>query len=235
MIAVAVIVSLGAALVPSLHAARMSGRRIATTHLLRTHMQVFGVYANDYRESWPYFHNRHQLMTTITLPGGETLSYPYFWWYDRWNYALGPLYYEGIYDSSFYPPYPPYTSEALRYGGTPLVYSCSFLADPAYWNPSSRVGPSQWRATRQLEVQFPTRKFVIANQSELPVGQVDVAEILKGQYEFALADGSAGVTTIMKVMEGYINGDGPYTEPIHSGDPVRGLHTIDGVRGRDLP
>ena len=108
----------------------------------------------------------------------------------------------------------------------------AFIAAPAYWVMQTREGPSQWGITRAGDVTFPSKKVLVA------LLFVWEPSTQSGAYlrpvPLALSDGAATTANVETITRGYPRGEGtwpgcedPYAWP--------GIHTIGGVRGRDLP
>lgn len=237
---IALLVTLSA---PFLREARTGARRAVSLSNLRMHTAVFAIYTIDFRDTWPCYTDRVNQWSTIRCESMDlTLEVQYFWASSKWHFAIADSYYDVRPTSPcFYSPL--YLNGASsgegRWGSTPYQYSCVFLADPAYWSPETRAGPSQWRATHVYEATFPSKKGLFTNAYFAPESSDPLEPgprpTARTVWEMGLVDGAA-----LGVLEGipqfgYPYGDGPWTAPVHPGAGTPGSHTIDGVRGRDLP
>jgi hypothetical protein len=231
---IAVLISL---VQPALRAARDSARELRTLSDLRSHAAVFAMYTGDWRDTFPYFVDPEQPMAAFQDPRAP-IQYPYFQSYTLWNIALADWYYEGAYaHGSFYPP----GSRSARpdIHGTWYYYGCVFIARPEYWSFGTHLGPEQWRPTKRSEVAYPAHKalltayYPLSERLPSPVPPVSGApRLLPAPIGFV--DGSAEAVRLRHVREGFLLGDGPYPGMLHTVDVPYTLHTIDGVRGRDV-
>jgi len=238
MVLIAVIALLVGLVVVSLAPVRTTARDAVSLNNLRSHAQIFSLYEGDNREYYPYYTRPTIEITNILIPRTPS-SYPvmYFWGYKFWNYVLYDAYYGGNpYHDSLYPPtyFDTITSPSQRGGPTPYIYNCTFLADPAYWNPRLRTGLSQWRAVRPAEVVFPSKKVLLLNEHH-PFQPANQVANVQQVWQAALSDGAAIALPANRFARGYPAGDGPEMMPVHSLDYEPGQHTLDGARGRDIP
>lgn len=223
LVAIAIVSTLLALAVVGIRGSRQSARLAASLSNLRQHAGVFALYAGEWDDAFPNFAKTDRYVTIIPIPDSPyILELPYFGQHFAWSLLMARDWYDGQHaHSSFSDP-----------EGTPrgifssYYYGCSFLADPAYWRDTTRLeGFSQWRATRRHEVAFADRKVLF----------------VRSTYErgrpvlYATIDGSAGTRSQSEARGGgYPNGDGLHEGSIHPSDVHYYLHTIDGVRGRDL-
>ncbi len=235
---VTVLISL---IAPSLAQIRRSGQRVASFSNMRQHCAVLGAYALDYGDQFPYF--VYSDADTVVRCGSSATVFKYWSAYSRWNYALADVYYNGeCSHDSFYPPdYPRgLGGRGARAGPTPYYYGCTFIARPDYWDPSTRTGPSQWGATRHSEVLFPAHKGLLFAYYPL---RVQFNEIEGGvasptprlELPIAFVDAHVAGVTLDSVRAGYPKGDGDYGHGAHHLNQYPyGLHTLRGMRGRDV-
>jgi len=244
LVAVGVVAVLVLLLAGPLAQFRREGRRAVSYSNLRTHAATFSMYANDYAGILPHF-TKPGLISSVVQGGGLAAWTSYFDAFRYWHIALADGYYNGnARDESLFPPGFS-TSDAFGHRWpivTPYAYPCAFIADPAYWNPYTRTGPEQWRATRLSEVLFPSAKTLIVQtwpftEREGPTG----GSLRPNPYRplpVALADGAAiNANESLRRRPGYRRGDGynfANDGAVHYSDSPPLLHTTDGVRGRDV-
>lgn len=215
---------------PVLRGVSEAGRAAGTLSNLRQHGAIMAVYGADQRDAVPCVTNPRATQSIIRCrAAGVTLTVGYFSGAKFWYVGLADAYYDGaLYSPSFRSPLA--TSAAVGW----YIMPCSYLADPEYYNPHTRREPPlQFRGTAFPEVVWPAKKSLV----------VDIAESARaGQYgprmaSAAMADGHAVRLRATDPLPQYPNGDGaihpqfapdwPAIEPM--------THTLDGVRGRDLP
>lgn len=231
---VAVLISLVS---PTLDGSRRFAKRAISVSNARQHAGVFSVYANEFDDQFPYFVYRDA--QAVVRCGGQTLTIEHWESYASWNHALAEMYYDGnCRHPSFYPPdYPRGLSDApVAAGPTPYWYGCSFIARPAYWNQRTRRGPSQWGATRQSSILFPTKKgLLFAYYPALLDMRLGVGNMSKVAIPTAFVDAHAETLTLSDILFGYPYGDGRFGGGSHHlSHAPQGLHTIDGGRGMDV-
>jgi prepilin-type N-terminal cleavage/methylation domain-containing protein len=227
IIVIAIIGILVAQLTPTLALMRDRANNMRDLSNLRSHIGVFGVYTNDWRDTFPYFmHPVAGNTYTVLHAGGNTFAAPYYFFGSSymWNVALADMYYNGNYQhESFYRPGVSPIGVGAQY-----KYGCCFIAHPDYWNPERRTGSSQWLPTTADEVTYPSAKglFLIYRYTDAR----DYYEYGYYEYGVGVVDGSAEFLSMPQLNDGYTGGDGTVGGHIFP-TPVR--HTIDGVRGRD--
>ncbi len=215
-------------LFPYLADLKLMTRSIRSNANMRSHATVFASYNLDHDDCMPYVTDPSAKFS-ILRAGEYTYFAVYFEAVNKWNIGLADMYYESMYRGDFFG----FPGEPLSVW-THYNYSQVFLADPAYWRRESRIGPSQWRATRAFEVVFPSSKaLLIDSQSELlrrrspgsaggtPVGA-------------AIADGAVHNVPYDAFLRGYPKGTGWEWHGCFNRVLRLGMHTTDGVRGRDL-
>lgn len=225
---VLVIVSLLAALtIPRIAAVRKLADRAVSLSNLRSHAAMFTQYDSDYKDTMPCFID--PLATKGVIRGGNLiLTCAYFDQTLYWNIPMSDLYYQlspraGVFARP---------RRQVDYA-TDYWYSSSFLADPSFWVPETRTGPSQWGPVRLSDVRFPSRKamfftgFAYWDEDHNDRRRNPTAEI-------ALSDGSALAVKSSSLTAPYYQGEGnwpgsrfPYG--------IAAMHTPEGVRGRDIP
>lgn len=243
LVCIAVVAALLSLALPALQRSRGEARHSVSMSNLRSHAQVFGAYCADWHDMFPYFTDSKLSKTTLRVETrGIEQPVRYFEAFNFWNWGLADGYYGGDpFQSSFWPPdYWPFhgVADPPPFAWTGYYYGCSFLADPLFWNPSTRTNQSQWRATRADEVTYPSRKglLVAAYPLEAEFHDKELVDYWADlTATFARCDGSVarvGLGTFLPPME---SGDGAWEPPAgyHASWWFPMLHTFDGVRGRD--
>ncbi len=239
LVVLVVLGAIVALLLPVLHRARASGADAVAMSRLRSHAQVFQVYAQDFDDQWPCFVDPRRLNGAL-MCGSVDETFYYFDTSDAWPYVLRcESYYAKNEIEVFESPYAVASGDAAprRLSSATFAYraSCAMLASPTYWDPTTRTGRDQWRSTRVGEVTFPSSKILLTH--ETPPGSVGPA----GGVLVALADGAARSLPAGSIPDGYPTGDsyegmdadGPSPSG-HGWDGVAGQHTLRGVAGRDV-
>lgn len=241
LLCIALIATLASLVLPSLSGVRRSARDERIRLDLRSHAQVFAMYANDHEDAFPFFIDPQATSTVLRLRSGRVVQIRRFFSAAyHWNYALADEYYDGKeHASSFYSPdYPKgLDGSGIRAGATTYQYSCAFVAHPKYWNPSTRtLGRGQLRVTRHPDVLYPTQRTLLAPWYPFNLELPSPAGKRAGLAQPAvMVDTSAANVPLPSIMDGYPLGDGDPSLGIHLHDvPPWGMHTIDGVRGRDI-
>lgn len=221
--------------IPTVFSVRRQASDALVSALLKQHTIIFSHYTMDYRDAWPIavadgkWSSRGTTSLSFGPFGMQEVSY--FSLHAMWPALLAPVYYENNYlHPSFAVPGWPVSPI------TPFHYSSVFLADPKFWNYEHREGPSQWRGTYSHEVLFPSAKsllidWVYLSRSENLVG--DGQPVMR-RVAISLVDGSSRIVRELDVLPGYRSGEGNWPGSTNSfARPA--MHTLDGVRGRDLP
>lgn len=213
---------------PSLSGARLTARVGASSGRIRSHAAIFQMYATDNRGFMPYVTDP-RAHYTILRAGNVVYAALYFEAVNQWHLALAPAYYDDdpFHESFFFPGEP--KRELTIYN-----YSQVFLADPAYWRETTRVGPAQWRAVRAHEVVFPASKALLVDSESERLRRRDEREIGGAPVLTAFADSSARQIPLHKFTRGYRNQTGWEWHGVYNTVLSQGMHTIDGVRGRDV-
>jgi len=253
LVVIAVVATVIALSVPMLVASRAAAREIKSLANVRSHVLSLVAYTGDYRDTWPVFATPGAKSPRPRADGKPVLA-QYFAARFQWHEVLAYRgYYTSRYEEAFLSPdapredieipsaFPDGRSGFLP-GRTPgythYHYSCSFLADPAFWVATERRGPSQWRATRTDEVTFPSVKGLVTGiYPRLYAFSPWHREPLR-RSDIGFVDGSAVRKAESALLLGEVNGDGPiWIEygAMDSGNGPPGMHTVWGVRGRDRP
>lgn len=230
LVTMAVIGVVLALTLPVLSAAREKGRETVWQSRMRTHAQVFHVYAGDHAEAWPNVARPDDQPTWHTVGGEQRGIAFYFGQVYVWHIGLLDRYYDANLPSqshlgrTFRNP-----DDAFDWHNDFLM-SSSLLAAPAFWNPATRTGPSQWRGTRVHQVRYAGRKAILVEglTVSLPAYPPASTRLLS-----ASADGAAAYRPIGAYTDPYPTGDGDFPGSSPGLTGRRALHTIDGVLGRD--
>ncbi len=230
MLTISCIALLIALLSPSLHRVRAGAMQTKTLTNLRSSAGILTQYTTDWREAFHAFTDPRATTTILRLADGRAVSIEiYFISGQLWTWALADRYL----DSN---PFPSFVFDAETWartggpGGSPFFMPCTYFAAPEYWNPSTRTGPAQFRGVRVHEVVFPSGKSLLVNPA--PFVAAPSARTL---IPLAFADGRASAPPLAEIPAGYERGDGSSIPPaLHLYDFYAAMHTIDGVRGRDL-
>lgn len=225
ILVVAIVGLLLTLVLPSLSGARDAARRAGHLSRLRQHATVFTNYGMDWDDYFPA-PTDPDATYTVFYPNGEVVPLGYFDVDWRWTVPMAPYYDDNALHPSFFPPDDP------AWYGTMYYYSCTFIADPRFWNPKTRTGPEQWRGTRGDEVLYPALKGLFFNMHD----RAEVPPPFTGAGA-AFVDASAEFVKAERFRPWYPNGEGPWRARIHPSMSLQGrwlIHTIDGVRGRDV-
>lgn len=217
--------------VPALRVASRHAVDAANLSRLRQHAQAFQVYSLDYDQQLPILIKPSQPQGRVTIGSLVINQFDYFNAFNVWPYALASGYYDGDSRSEVFQPVVSVFSPHARpeWILTDFWYSNSFLADPKFWNYETRTGPDQWRSTRQTEVSYTSKKVLIFTDIS---PEVRWSRLLLRTLAFV--DGSASAIQFGKLREPYRFANGPWPGHGIFGTAIPGMHTIDGVRGRDI-
>jgi prepilin-type N-terminal cleavage/methylation domain-containing protein len=237
IVVIAIIGLLVALVLPTLGPIKRKATLAGIASDLKNHVAIFTMYTMDYKGVYPYFTDPDATYTVVRH-SDITLELLYYDAHSFWNFALADGYYDGqLASPSMFP-----ADMNVRHGyGTSYVmtyyYSCNFIASPAFWNKKTRTGPEQWRPVRNAQVVYPSKKGLLIDESGAAWGLDDGVIVPARGPPFGntvgFIDGSARFIAEDRLIKGYLQGDGNWWGCFHhTPDPV--LHTIDGVRGRDV-
>ncbi len=216
-------------LAPTLSGVRNRARETGSLSNMRSHVGVFSVYTNDWRDTYPFFMIPDAQYTILRGGGAAVVLDDYFNGYAHWNVALADMYYEGnAFHESFYraEEQGAVAGEGYDYGAVTYQYACCFTAHPNYWNPQKRTGPNQWSPTQADWVTHPSDKGLFVMRRGLYVATNDNPH----DWGIGFVDGSAGFFSQDQLLVGCATGD---DTPHGHHWPLYVYHTVDGVRGRD--
>ncbi|MBX3321536.1 MAG: hypothetical protein KF757_00960 [Phycisphaeraceae bacterium] len=214
-------------LVPGLHYGRSHALASVTLANLRSHTQVFFVYAGDYQDSLPFLAVA-SVEPTHHSAGGYSTEMLVFTQYASWPIAMAGEYYGGnVHSASFHPPGSNEVGPISEYW-----YSQSFVADPKFWMREYReYSTTQLRAVMIHEVVFPSSKGLFIERDPA-LESWRTHHNAPGKLNFSLVDGAAKSSPASDLQRAYPGGCSGFLLGPIIGLPV--LHTVDGVRGRDI-
>lgn len=222
VLVVAIVGLLGTLLLPALAGARQRARELQVQATIAGHAKVFAVYQTDNRDAFPALVPPGAASSTYFINSEPYTIAGYFGQVYVWQFGLAEQYFDSRVIGPLFqrPGRDPWLVTDYR-------YSASFMADPAFWNYASRIGPSQWRGQRGHAVRFPSSKALLVDD-----------RIMNEFYEggsgaIALVDASARHVGIGDLTAPFPPGEGDWPGTWSSGRP--GVHTVDGVFGRDIP
>ncbi len=221
----------------ALRGARSAALDTVSDSNLRQHAQSLTSYSTDYRV-WPHFTQIGWGVATIEGPHISVPLVSYFDAHHTWHLILAEPYYSVSETSDvFFPPRFKEDSGGGYPSYTPYHYGCVFIASPEYWNPRTRMGPTQYRATRPDEVLYPSRKALVSESWPYVPRAMERTGLDGPALPVAFIDGSARGIKPEHRNNGYERGDGFQFQDsgaVHMIDWPPTLHTFDGARGRDV-
>ncbi len=226
VLVVAAVGILVAASLPSLASARAAARSVKALSDLRMLAAGFHTYATDFSETWPCITSPKASHTVLRA---ETFvdTVPYFAATYKWHVPLAAGYFGVPWWSELF------ASPFVRRGAdvTWYWYSAAFRASTQYWRAETRTGPEQWGATKLSDVLFTSQKALLAMViGPDPRGEFGLADPMP----MSRVDGSARAVPLARVHPGYDRGEGMWPGYVYP-HALPTVHTIDGVRGRDIP
>lgn len=217
---------------PALSSVRQGARTVQRLADLRTHAAMTASYGGDYQDAFPCIADPSATHTILQTPIGPYLM-GYFDARFAWWMGVYDPYYGGDFNSvSFFAP--------RRHSpgrGEPYWYALGCVARPEFWNLATRTPLGQTAVVRTAEVLFPSNKGVFINWHSAFAGTPDFSgqTLAAVPIEAAFCDSSAKVVASRDFIPPVPSGEGPMGSPyarLSVGIPV--VHTVDGVRGRDI-
>lgn len=238
LVTIAVIATLVSLLAVGIAGFRRHALRAKTLAYLGQHGAVLSLYATDWRDSFPMFADPANPPHAVT-GAGETITFNvYFESHTVWHWALMDRYYDGVPIGVFFDA----EQTAQRgAGGAPFVLSCSLLASPQFWARETRsAGVSQIVASRYSEVTFPSNKAVLLSlhpftRDFVPGAFLPDPRGMTAGVPTLAADGHASHRAARTFVPGLGIGEMTpgFSGVFHTLDLFVGLHTNEGVHGRD--
>lgn len=228
LLVLAIVGLLIALLLPAIASARAAARDVASLANIRSHTSVFQMYAGDWNDYLPCVTRPDVDRTIIRGCGGWGYA-RYFDATQVWPIPLADNYYHGRCEGEEFI-HPARRDDLL----IDYLLSSSIIADPAYWDLTTRTGPGQWGGQKLTSVLFPSAKAVLSEQHPIHGLPTRIAaRNAPWRIALGLSDGSAGRWTPADLVEPVSSGEGVYPGIMY-GQGVYGLHTPDCVRGRDV-
>lgn len=228
LLVIAIVALLITLLLPAIGSARAAARDVVSLSNLHTHTTVFQMYAADWNEYLPCVTRPDVDRTIIRGCGGWGYS-PYFGATQVWPIPLADSYYNGRCQGDEFI-HPARRDDVL----IDYLLSSSILADPKYWDLTTRTGPNQWRGQKIAAVTFPSAKAVLTEQHPIHgLPTRSAASDAPWGIALGLTDGAAGRWKPDELEKPVSSGEGIYPGILY-GLGVYGMHTPDGVLGRDV-
>ncbi|MFG0305633.1 MAG: prepilin-type N-terminal cleavage/methylation domain-containing protein [Phycisphaerales bacterium JB040] len=233
LILVIVIITLLIALtLPALGGVRGAAQDAVSLARMREHAATTGLYANDWDDYFPYAVDPGATKSVLR-GGGFVLPIDYFEFTEFWQFGLSDEYYGGD------PLGEIFAHPAARRKGVFISYrlTASFMASPEYWVNERDRDVALWRGVRVSEAAFPSDKAGIVefnplHKPPIPVGVGELGPEVRSAG-FAFVDGHASRHDGPDLSTPCLSGDGNVPQAMR-GIGVFGMHTVDGVHGRDL-
>lgn len=224
MATIAVLVSL---IFPTVSRVRAQARDLGSLANLRTHAQVLSMYSIDWNDSFIHF-TRREATQTILESCGVRSAYRYFENSAMWHRAVAEDYYSCGSPAFAYPGADP--------GGWHYLLTAAAIARPPYWDLETRTGGAQWATSRLTQVAFPGAKAAFIELK--PGGAIPAPLAADDQsfryFGFSMIDGSAGRFSHSQLQTPVATGDGTFHDQFILPYGWYGVHTPDGVLGRDV-
>lgn len=230
VLTVAIIALLVSIAIPTLSGVQDASLDTVSLSNLRTHAQMISIYADDHDGYYPYLTDPDAESTEIS-GAGKTVDEGFFWLSDFWYLGLTDAYYGSSLDRSLFG-YPG------PEGGIVYLYSPTLFSRPRYWNPATRLGPSQWRPVRQAEAAYPSLKVGFTEfrpiPEAIPFWTQSGPSVHGARHGYGFLDGSARRPPVGSIAPQMLRGDNAPRPHLRFGAGVVGQHTIDGINGRDF-
>lgn len=234
LVVIAVVSILIAITLPALRHIKNRSYDSESATRMRTHSQVVQLYAQDYRNNAPFLADPFASYS-IARGGGLTISYEFFETVEVWGVALVDSYYGFGLGSEQW-------DENIQWGvfarpgpnGLLYQYSPTFFAASEYWNVDTRDS-GQLRPVKLSAVRYPSSKALFLELDEersFPIWS-DRSLRKNPGWAFAFSDGSVRRPDARKLVEPCPLGEGNAMGGRFTFGVV-GLHTQDGILGRDV-
>ncbi len=246
LVVIAIMALLISILLPALGGARTAGKQIQALANARTVAQSFGLYLNDYDQTYPFI----KPGSMDGMPGGDDVLF--FQWYPEGTFiGVAPPFdvmgwawpavlknvapWEENYSVWVSPGKDTTLPESASLGSHDMDpsedvswrYSNAFVSDPKLWNGNAVNDPSLYRAVHEHEVTGMSGKVLLWD-THLAYLRGE-PELVEGHWDaptpMAFADSHAEVRNPLDAAEGVFN---PLT-----GSRTRLHNTPNGVRGMD--
>lgn len=225
LVVLAVLAVLTAVTVPVVSRAMRSSRDGASLLQLKTHATVLSQYAMDHRGLAPFIADPDATYSVVR-GGGITMEFEFFDSSEAWVVALVDEYYgiglQGGWEVFAYP-----GPNAGLY-----QYSPSYIASPRFWNERTRAR-GQLGPNRVAGVRYPSAKacfLELEMRRGFPLWGAG-GLIGREEWAFGFTDGSARRPPPSDLIRPYPRGEG---DGGRFSVGVVGMHTLDGILGRDV-
>lgn len=222
LLVIAIIGILISLTIPALGDTRSRAEELSNQAEIASHAKIMNMYLGDYRDAYPSLVPPEATSSTYIVRGQPRTINGYYGQVFVWQFGLAEEYYDGVITGDLFqrPRREPWLVSDYR-------YSASFMADPAFWNFASRTGPDQWRGQKGHSVRYPSAKILLADDRIMDgMATGEKAGVI------ALTDASASFIDRNKIAAPFPPGEGDWPGTWSSGRP--GIHTVDGVFGRDI-
>lgn len=226
LMVIALIGILVSLLLPALGSARERAYRIDGVADLRSNMQVLSAYSVDYDDMWPFLTDPEATYTVFRHPRRGPGHLLFFQVTQFWHWPLLGSYLPEDGTDMFVA-----AGDQLQEDGggvfSSYTYSPTMYSRPDFWNARTRTGPNQWHPARVFETLYPSAKGAMYNTRPW------VGLMQQRKVQLGMCDGSAVGAPWDSITKGYPKGEGNWWGSFN-GFGIRVMHTIDGVRGRDI-
>ncbi len=227
---IGVIIALTFPVLSSIRRSTIEHKSLANMH---THMSVLQLYATDHRGILPFL-THPEADFTILRGGGEAVQSRFFGVNEYWFIGLTDLYYGSSLDLDLFA-YP-------GQGGGIYLYSSTLFTTHEYWNPATRdtTTVQQWHPRRITQTRYPSSKVAYTESrnregaTPFPIWS-NSDKVIKGdRFGFVFLDGSTRRPNTENIALPYQGGDGGGPQSRLGEIGVAGVHTVNGVLGRDI-
>lgn len=234
-VVITIVAALLAVAIPILSSIQSQRGRVATLSRLKNSAAIIMLYASDERNSLPLPLNPSVDRWKISLASGwSDTAIRYFESIWLWHVVMSNRYFDGKLN-------PPVTFAAARNGrgtyGSRFKMPCAYFARPEFWDQSTRTGRSQYGGHRLDEILFPASKTLLVSIAHVIIDPSVSRDHdpMPGMVPAAMADGSAAVYDPGRLLPGVKTGEGRESPGmLHPFDAYYGMHTVNGIRGRDI-
>jgi len=200
---------------------------------MRTHSSMLNQYSADYRGTLPFL-THPEAERTILRGGGQAVQSRFFGLTQYWFIGLTDLYYGSSLDLDLFA-FP-------GQGGGVYLYSSTLFTSHAYWNQSTRntENTRQWRAVKISQVRYPSSKVAYTESRDrddatlFPIWSNHGQVIEGNRFGFGFIDSSSRRPRTADLVLPYQSGDGGGPQSSLGEIGVAGIHTVNGVLGRDI-
>ncbi|MBK7404093.1 MAG: type II secretion system protein [Phycisphaerales bacterium] len=223
LVCVLIVGLLAALALPSLSRARDRARDAVSLSNLRSHATILAMYTSEWEGAFPCFADPAAKRTLVHVKDDDYLELRYWLTWHYWQFVLAEDYYESrVLPGSMMRPGAGYNMS--------YAYSCSFLAAPEYWRDRAERPRRLWRGTRESELLFPSQKAVLVEFE--PGTPYRLERFDRRPLLMSFVDPSAAGVGEADLMTPVLDGEGTELGTFHH-IGVYGMHTVDGLRGRD--